>query len=218
MKKFKKLRLFIAITFIFIGLLTISSIYTFVVKLRPRIINITQSYARNIVSQAVDDEVKKVMLEKFFSYDELAIISRDEKGRVTSISSNTTMVNRFANDLGIAVGDKLDKISVAKNKMYISSLIGLDLFAGMGPKIGVRFSPISVTTADIFHTFEEAGINQTLHTVNLTVSVDMAIVLPLAHSSVKVDSTMPISQTLIVGTVPDAYFDKNITQAKKLID
>lgn len=206
--KKRKMKVVISLVLIFAGILTTLFAYIFTTTLRPRIVTITQSYAKNVVSQAVDDEVKKVMLEELFAYDELVFINRDEQGRITSVSSNTTKINRFANDLGIAIGDKLNEISLINNKLYVSSLIGIDLLAGIGPKVNVRFSPISVANADIYHTFEEAGINQTLHTVNLNVNVEMAIVLPLAYSTVKVESTMPLAQTLIVGTVPEAYFNK----------
>ncbi len=206
--KKRKAKVVISLVLIFTVLLTTLFAYIFTTTLRPRIVTITQSYAKNVVSQVVDDAVKNVMLEELFAYDELVFINRDEHGRITSVSSNTTKINRFANDLGIDVGNKLDKISLIKNKLYVSSLVGIDLLSGIGPQVSVRFCPISVANADIYHTFEEAGINQTLHTVNLNVNVEMAIVLPLAYSTVKIDSTMPISQTLIVGTVPEAYFNK----------
>lgn len=163
---------------------------------------------RRLAATSLDDEVKKVMLEEFFSYDKIVNISRDSENRVNSVSSDATLINRFTNDLGISVGDELDKRSQITHKIPITNLIGLDLFAGMGPSIPIRFYPISVTNADITHTFEEAGINQTLHTINLTVSVDMAIVVPMAHSSIRAESTMPIAQTLIVGTVPEAYLNR----------
>lgn len=183
-------------------------LYVFSVSLRPAIIRVSQAYAKNVVSQVVDDEVKKVMLEEFFSYDKIVLISRDKDGKVTSVSSNSTLINRFTNDLGISIGDELDKISRVKRKIPLSSVFGLDLLAGIGPSISVRFVPISVTNADISHTFEEAGINQTIHTVNLTVTVDMEVLIPMASSTLHINSGMPIAQTLIVGSVPNTYLTK----------
>ena len=178
------------------------------VLLRPRIILITQNYAKNEVSRVVDRQVQKVMLEKFFSYDEITHITRDNSGRVTSVTSNSTLINRFTNNLDIAIGNELEKNAAITNKIHLSSLLGSEFFAGTGPKIPIRFSPVSVTSTYVTHSFEEAGINQTLHTINLSVKVDMAIIMPFAHSVVKVTSRMPIAQTLIVGVVPDGYFYK----------
>ena len=183
-------------------------LYIFSVALRPALIRVSQAYAKNVVSQVIDDEVKKVMLEEFFSYDKIVVISRDKDGKVTSVSANSTLINRFTNDLGISIGDELDKISRVKRKIPLSSVFGTDLFSGLGPRITVRFVPISVTNADISHTFEEAGINQTIHTVNLTVTVDMEVLIPMASSTLHIDSGMPIAQTLIVGSVPGTYLTR----------
>ena len=183
-------------------------LYIFSVSLRPALIRVSQAYAKNVVSQVIDDEVKKVMLEEFFSYDKIVVISRDKDGQVTSVSANSTLINRFRNDLGISIGDELDKISRVKRKIPLSSVFGSDLFSGLGPRITVRFVPISVTNADISHTFEEAGINQTIHTVNLTVTVDMEVLIPMAGSTLHINSGMPIAQTLIVGSVPGTYLTR----------
>ena len=183
-------------------------LYVFSVSLRPALIRVSQAYAKNVVSQVIDDEVKKVMLEEFFSYDKIVVISRDKDGNVTSVSANSTLINRFTNDLGISIGDELDKISRVKRKIPLSSVFGTDLFSGLGPRITVRFVPISVTNADISHTFEEAGINQTIHTVNLTVTVDMEVLIPMAGSTLHINSGMPIAQTLIVGSVPGTYLTR----------
>lgn len=198
----------IAITLMVTGIFLIAFSYLFVVTLRPRIIRVSQSFAENEVSSIIDSEIQNLMLEEFLSYDKLTIISRDSQGRVTSVSINSVVVNDFANDLDIKIGNRIEDFDVVENKIYLSSLLGIDLLAGMGPKIPIRFEPVSVTHADVWHTFEEAGINQTLHTIMVDVSIDIEILLPFAYSTICVDSQMPIAQTLIVGNVPDAYFNK----------
>lgn len=190
------------------GLTVIISLTLFTKFLRPRIISVSQSFAENEVSMVIDREIQRLMLEEFLSYDKIAIINRDSAGRVTSVSANSVLINNFANDLDIKIGDIIDDAERIEKGVYLSGLLGADLFAGIGPKIPIRFQPVSVTHADITHTFEEAGINQTLHTITLLISVDVEILLPMAHSTINVKSEMPIAQTLIVGMVPDAYFNK----------
>lgn len=202
------LRRIIALFLIVCGIFSAAGIYYFSRYLRPRIISISQSYAENEVSMIIDSEIQRLMLEEFLSYDKITLISRDEQGRVTSVSANSVLINNFANDLDITIGERIDNADTIENKVYLFGLIGADIFAGMGPKVPIRFQPISVTHADISHTFEETGINQTLHTINLKVWVEIEILFPLAYSTMTVESEMPIAQTLIVGTVPDAYFNK----------
>lgn len=198
----------VSFVLIFTSLFFIAATILFSIYLRPRIISVSQRFAENEISNVIDREVQSLMLREFLSYEKLTIISRDSQGRVTSISTNAVTINNFANDLDIKIGDTLDDTDRFENGIYLFSLLGADLFSGFGPKIPIRFQPVSVTHADVAHTFEEAGINQTLHTINLIVSIDVEILLPLAYSTIKVESKMPIAQTLIVGTVPDAYLNK----------
>lgn len=202
-KKF--FRKILALTLILTGLFLFLGGFTFVKYLRPRIIRISQRFAENEVSDMIDEEVKRLMLEEFLSYDKITSITRDSSGKVTSISANSVLVNNFANDLDMAIGNQMANRDLIENSVYLSSLLGIDILSGMGPKIPVRFQPVSVTHADVFHTFEEAGINQTIHTIHLSVTVEIEILMPFAYSRLDVVSDMPIAQTLIVGTVPDAY-------------
>ena len=205
MRKAKRL---LALLLIACGISSLIFFFSYTKYFRPRIISISQKFAENKISNIIDREVKNLMLEEFLSYDKITIITRNSEGNVTSISANSVLVNNFANNLDIKVGDMIEKNNIMGNSIYLSSLVGFDIFAGMGPKVPIRFQPVSVTHADITHTFEENGINQTLHTIMLVVSIDIEILLPLAHSNMTVKSEMPIAQTLIVGNVPDAYFNK----------
>lgn len=207
-KRKRRIKLLAALFLFCTGFTLVFTGIWFCRTVRPRLKSLSQSYAKNEISQAIDSEVQKVMLEELFSYDKIVNISRDESGRVTSVTSNATFINKFTNDLGIEIGQRLDELCVVEHYIYLSSIMGADIFCGTGPKIPIRFCPISVTGADITHRFEEAGINQTLHTVDLTVTVEMEILMPLAYSRIEVESSMPIAQTLVVGFVPEAYFNK----------
>lgn len=199
---------FIAYVLIITGILTVVFFYAFSVHLRPRILSVSQRFVKNEVSMIIDEEVKNLMLEEFLSYDKITFITRDSEGKVTSVSINSVLVNNFANELDIKIGDRVESAETIRNDVYLSGLIGSDLLAGIGPKIPIKFQPVSVTHADISHSFEEAGINQTIHTIRLSVSIDIEILLPLAHSTITVVSEMPIAQTLIIGNVPKTYFNK----------
>ncbi len=204
--RFKKI---VSFSLIFIGLFSILSVYLFSKYLRPTIISVSQKTAENEVSRIIDEEVKRLMLEEFLTYDKITVISRDKNGSVTSVSANSVLINNFANELDICIGNRIDSTDTMKTEIYLSSLLGMDLLSGLGPKIPLRFQPISVTHADISHKFEQSGINQTLHTIELSICIDIEILLPMASSTITVVSAMPIAQTLIVGTVPKGYLNKN---------
>lgn len=199
---------FIACLLIVSGLFSIISVFIFSKYLKPRIKSVSQRFVENEISRIIDEEIKNLMLDEFLSYDKITLITRDNSGNVTSISINSVLINNFANELDIKIGDRIDNTDTVENEIYLSGLLGFDLLSGIGPKVPVKFQPVSVTHADISHSFEEMGINQTIHTVSLSISVDVEILLPLAHSEITVISKMPIAQTLIIGNTPKTYFNK----------
>lgn len=207
--RFSSLKKFICLFLLSVTVIFLCFLYVFSKYLRPTIISVSQKTAENEVSRIIDEEIKRLMLEEFLTYDKITIITRDSKGNVTSVSANSVLINNFANELDICIGNRIDATDTMQTKLYLSSLFGIDLLSGIGPKIPIRFQPVSVTHADISHTFQQSGINQTLHTIELTVCIDIEILLPMASSTITVKSNMPIAQTLIVGTVPQGYFNKN---------
>jgi hypothetical protein len=54
--------------------------------------------------------------------------------------------------------------------------------------------------------FFQAGINQTLHQLNMQVSVDVAILVLGRSESFTVTSQVVVAETIIVGQVPDTFF------------
>ncbi len=178
---------------------------TFIIYFRKDIVHLAKTYAKDDISLITDEEIQKSLLREFVSYESLVDISRDESGKVTSVSANSARINRFTNDLGLRIGKRLDKEAPLKKSIPVGSVTGIDMLDGFGPLIPMHYVPHSLTNANVTHTFEEAGINQTLHTVHLNVKVEMEVVIPFIHTNVAVTNKMPIAQTLIVGDVPNGY-------------
>ena len=53
--------------------------------------------------------------------------------------------------------------------------------------------------------FSQAGINQTLHRLNMQVSVDVSVLILGQTSSFTVNSGVVVAETVIVGEVPDTF-------------
>ena len=60
-----------------------------------------------------------------------------------------------------------------------------------------------LTTVD--SVFSAAGVNQTTHRIEMTITVDLFIAVPTAHTSVQVETPFVIAESVLLGKVPDAY-------------
>ena len=61
--------------------------------------------------------------------------------------------------------------------------------------------------------FISAGINQTKYKVYLTVKLEVSAILPASSTDIMIDEDYLISETIIVGDMPDIYFGENLLSA-----
>ena len=64
--------------------------------------------------------------------------------------------------------------------------------------------------------FRSAGINQTLHRVNLHLTATVRVVLPGESLSLTVEAEAPVAENVIVGDVPGAY--TNVANEEDLLN
>ena len=53
--------------------------------------------------------------------------------------------------------------------------------------------------------FESSGINQTRHKIYLEAKTQVKVIVPLTTSIKEVKAQIPISETVIIGDVPNSY-------------
>ena len=102
---------------------------------------------------------------------------------------NNQILALDTNDIGIPFGN----------------VVFSELLSGKGPTIPVRVISISNSDGDFSSTFSEAGINQTLHQLHMSVSVDVTILVLNETESFHIASQVVVAETVIVGTVPETF-------------
>ena len=85
----------------------------------------------------------------------------------------------------------------------IGSFVLPELLSGRGPGIPVRILTIRNSDASFQSYFSAAGINQTIHQLIMSVSVDVSILVLGETQDVVVTSEVVVAETIIVGQVPD---------------
>lgn len=93
-------------------------------------------------------------------------------------------------------------------------MTGIEAFAGVGPNIHFRIIPVSSVSCHFSSEFESVGINQTKHSIYLNVIADISIVMPSRTENFAVLTEILIGESVIVGTVPDAYLQSDIFGSK----
>jgi sporulation protein YunB len=171
--------------------------------------SMAEATMRSITTVAVNDAIYYTLSDNL-RYEELVAVERDESGNILAISSNSLQINRIARDAAYMSQQNLDKMSEAGIEVPLGALTGVEALAGFGPKMNLKIIPISNVECKFVSEFEDAGINQTKHSIYLEIVADISIILPSGTSNFASLTQVLICESVLVGKVPDTYLQSDI--------
>lgn len=173
-----------------------------IIKVRPFVISVAKGYAKNEVNNALNEIIDNALTSGDYTFIN---IIEDGEGKVAAATMNAADVNLLMARISMGLKSKIADMEAIEAKIPAGNFLPYPFFAGMGPKISVKFLILSNTNIKAVENFTAKGINQTLYTVCFHIETAVGIYIPTMHSSVKLENEIPIAQTLIVGAVPDSY-------------
>lgn len=183
---------------------------------RPTILSISEARLRAIAVKAMNDAVRETVGSDI-SYSDLINIEKDEAGNIVLVSANAVLMNNLAASTAIAAQEKILNIGEQGIGIPIGTILGGQLLTGRGPSIKVKFEPVGSVTTDFMTEFEDAGINQTRHKVYLVFNATVRIVIGNTSQTVEISTQVLISDTIIIGDVPESYFQGTQDQLLNLL-
>ncbi len=173
------------------------------------LISISEATMRASTTVAVNDAVYYTLSDEM-RYDDLVNVTRDETGNIVAVAANPLKINKIARDTASISQSNLKNLSLNGIPVPLGALTGIEALAGLGPSIHFRIIPVSSVSCGFSSTFESVGINQTKHSIYLNVIADISIVMPSRTENFAVRTDILIGESVIVGTVPDAYLQSDI--------
>ena len=174
-------------------------------KYRLVIEDLAQTQVKNTTSDLTNDAIAKQIAVGDIQYDRIVFFEKDLDGRITALKTNMSEVNRLKTDVLNIINDEILALDHSDIGIPLGSLILPELLSGRGPAIPVHILSIRNSDANFVSHFSQAGINQTMHQLNMEVSIDVAV-LVLGHtSSFTMSSEVVVAETVIVGDVPQTF-------------
>ena len=159
----------------------------------------------NVTSDLINEAIDRQIEEGSIAYDRMVYFEKDLDGRITALKTNMGLINRLKTDTLGRINDEIMALDPDHIGIPLGSLFLPEVLAGKGPKIQIRVLSIRNSEAEFHSNFSEAGINQTLHQLAMTVRVDVAVLVLGKTESFAVESEVVVAQTVIVGAVPETY-------------
>ncbi len=190
---------------LFAGIVLVVFFALFRSRYREAIRSLAQTQVMNATSDLINDAIDHQIEQGVIQYDRIVYFEKDLDGRITALKTNMSEVNRLKTDILNLVNDEILELDTSHLGVPLGSLFFPELLSGKGPMIPVQIMTIRNSDASFFSDFSEAGINQTLHQLNLQVNIDVTVLVLGETKSFTISSQVVVAETIIVGQVPDTF-------------
>jgi sporulation protein YunB len=170
------------------------------------ILELAQTKVVNSTSDLINDAIDRQIVSGTIRYDRIVYFEKDLNGRITALKTNMSEVNRLKTETLNIINDEILEMDAGTMGIPLGNLIFPEFLSGKGPTIPVEILSIRNSDASFQSNFSQAGINQTLQQLNMEVLVDVSILVLGQTESFTVTSQVIVAETIIVGQVPDTFF------------
>ncbi len=180
---------------------------------RGNLIRYVEKYSNALITTRVVDifnysTTEALKGEMFLDKGNFYEIRYDKNGDVSLISGDMVVINALMRDVAAITQTEVNKLCESEDvQVPYTSVFGSLLIANYGGKYVLNLENVGNIQCNYRTTFESKGINQTLLCMYIDLFADISVMLPLHVENVKVQNSMVVYQNLIVGKVPQFYFE-----------
>lgn len=193
-------------------------IIVFMVRSRPVILSYMRSRAESIMTAAFDEAVKSAINILDYKYSDMAVITRNSDGLVTSVEIDYEKLNLLRAEISTQVYKIMGEKSNNVIKIPIGSLLGNEYTAGYGPSIIFKCSYLQIPLLDFNSKFTAAGINNVFHQININARLSYSVVSHGVDETFTVNLCATAAQTIIIGAVPSNFTNVIETPQSEIAD
>lgn len=196
-------------SFFLIIIISIFIFYYYFKVVTNNIYEYSANYIYNYSTETLNDSIME-SLNNTAQYDELVIIDKDSEGNIILIRSNTIKINSIARSVVAVAKQDLNNSLKKGVPIPFTSFLGLNYLSAYGRELNYKNLSVASVECDFVSNFTSSGINQTLHSIYIKVNSKVFVNLPLYKKEINCCSKILVSESVIVGKVPDFYLREDI--------
>ena len=208
-KKNKGFKIVIVLLFFSIFIL----IYSFSNKL---LIDLGVSYYSGMLSTASYYALNSA-LDPSFEFGDYFKIEKNNNGDIVMINTDSYKFNLLANKIVIEVSNYFNEELSKGVDVPIGAFTGIRMLAGFGKKVKMPLVNVYSIRCDIVSSFQDAGINQTKHSLYINIVPEVFIVTRFSTKHLIDKISILIYENIIVGDIPSTYLEGSIISSEKTL-
>ncbi len=161
----------------------------------------------NHMTTIVNEAVATVTAKPCYADAAFVTLRYGEDGKITSVSTNTAMLNAMRAEITNRVSDALAALAeypvAVSYENIFNDVFLFHFFPGL--KIDITVEPFGSVESEVQSRFTDAGINQTNHVVEMQIKTSVTVLLIEKIERVETTTNVCIAETVIVGDVPSVW-------------
>lgn len=224
--RFRRKLAFILIVIIIMVILSFILLNLTVKKISPTIMEYSKAQVKKVATTIINRSINDDVLDDV-NLDELFIIDKSSNEEIVNVLIDPSIVNRTLSKVSDAVENSLRRIEamdkdlmreykIEEDCFYVPSgiIFNTPLLNNLGPKIPIKLKMIGSVLNGIDTEIKEYGINNSLITLSLEISVELQVILPISSENISITNYVPLVIKLVQGKVP-TYFGDSLYYNKK---
>lgn len=186
-------------------ILAVAVLVLFRCKFNQPVRELAQAQIVNATSDLINDAIDRQIETGDIQYDRIVYFEKDLDGGITALKTNMSEINRLKTNTLNIINDEILALDQSDIGIPIGSVFFPEFFSGRGITIPVQIIAIRNSDAYFDSQFTQAGINQTLHKLNMCVLIDVSVLVLGRSASFTVTSEVMVAETIMIGDVPDTF-------------
>lgn len=200
-------------TFLFRAAAVFMSFLILLLLIDARIRPIVKNSAASVINVGITQIINKTVINTLYDispeYSDIVEVVYGPDGNITYLSLNNTKANMLKSVISKSITEAISKDEARLMRIPWGTLTGIALLSGRGRFINIKITEFSYALIDIRSEFSAAGINQTRHSIILDITIKAHGYVAITHVSTQVQTSLIVAETIIIGDVPNSYFNFN---------
>ena len=195
---------------LFLILTIVVSLYLYYNKVVcKQIFTICANYSYSVSAEAVNSAVL-ISLNNSLEYSDLVLVEKNSAGDIVYMSTNSLKVNKINRNIASATAILIKEKMHKGVEIPFLAFTGVSFLSGYGKNVCVKVVNNVSVICTFSSKFTSVGINQTLHSVYVDVISRINLSVPFNNHKVECKTSVLISETVLVGKVPDIYLKEGV--------
>lgn len=172
-------------------------------RCRPIMTAFAESQAVWMATKIANQTVGQVLQEYADICADAIVVTYDDANIISSVRTNTLTVNTVRTTITDRVIAAMETVSAISVAVPMGTLMGWDWMSGLGPLVTFPVGFTASMMSDVSSTLVSEGINQSMYRVLVHLKISLYVVSPGGRSTVEVEVSYPMAETILMGKVPD---------------